>query len=152
MAFSPGAAIPALDSAFTHVDVNSVTTSLLTDGSMDSEAKVALPAGVFCDLSFKGQLAAIGDVGATIYIYRRDKLADGVSDADVPTLLNKAIFVGVFSFTDSLAANTDTVIKQPAVPLNMEGESELFFENDTGQTIKAGWVVTITNISYSAQA
>lgn len=152
MAFPVGTPVPQLDPAVTHLDVNSATTALLASAAMDAESKVTIPAAIFADLSFRGQLNGIAAAGAAVHVYRKDLLADGTNDADTPTLSNKRIYIGSFVLPVSLAASTNTTIKLPAVPMNMSGECKLYFENATGRQINAGWVVTVTNISYIAQA
>ncbi len=154
MTFPAGSAIGVTDPSLLQVAANSSTTSVLTNGAVDNEAKTAITTGAaLAKVTFTGQLAATGKVGAAVYVYRRDLAVDGVKSETKPSAANRRTRIASIYLPDTLAASTEVVASANGCPLQgITGKaSEFYIGNDTGVSLSAGWTLKVTPMSYKAQ-
>jgi hypothetical protein len=89
---------------------------------------------------FGAQIATTG--GPTINLYRVDQDIDGSNDAPVPTSSNRSLFVG--GFVVPLAVDATATLYLPLSEVPLSPVCNFYIENQTGQSILAGWTLKAT--------
>ena len=150
MAFTSGAAIIE-DENTTLTTVVSAGVSL-TDGTVGTGTQTTLSSSAaFASLFIIMQITASTTVaGALIHVYRRDLNGGGSFDVEPPSANNKQVYVGSFQVPVGVALDTDIKLKIPVPPL--DGDCTFYIQNDTAQTISAGWTLQTDAKTYNAAA
>ena len=153
MAISTDAAIEFFGSQ----DTLGNTTSAVTDGSFsdgtndlnawtnDDDAPLATAVLTFTT-------ATTGDAGSVINLYARLVDIQSTNDAEVPDSNFKHVFLGSFPHN-----NPSTSAQYHAIRIGLPNTQtsqvyHFYIENQTGQTISAGWDLYITPIAIGPHA
>ena len=126
------------------ITVNAVTSGASVINTAFSVAPTSSVVGshVLADAVLSGTFAVAPVASQSVHLYRRDMNIKGVSAAPAPLASNKNIYVGSFI----LSTDVTQTINLPAIPLSPD--CEFYIENDSGQTLNAGWTLDIKPFGY----
>ena len=156
MAIGTDAAILAFGTA----DTLGTTTSAVTDGSFSDGTNDLIawtndddaPMAVFV-LEFT--TATTGTAGSSIALYARPlNIGDaGTEDAEVPDSNFSAMYLGSFPHNNPATGAQTATFGMVGLPNVVTSQIYNFYiENSTGQTISAGWELTVTPVTYAPHA
>jgi len=102
-----------------------------------TEGLAAGDSHTLADLVFKGTFAAAPVSGQSINVYRRDMNINVTDDAPAPS----AAYTNIFIASIILSTDITQTLSHPAVPISKD--CTFYIENDSGQTLNSGWLLTV---------
>lgn len=133
---------------------SAVTNNSFSDGTNDLNAYTNSDDAPMATAALEFTTATTGDAGSVINLYA--KLLDvgnaTTEDTEVPDANFPHIFLGAFPHNNpSTGAQTASI--RMTLPNAKAGQVYHFYiENKTGQTISAGWELSITTVTYGPHA
>lgn len=135
----------------TQTSVDDGSTSAITDGSFSVAADISTftnnDDAPFCVMVFRCQWATLPTDHTSIDIFARKLNIEGTNDSPVPDAANLDQRIGAFTVDGTVAINTNTFLVTDWLRLpNHKSiqEYDFYFQNNSGQTITAGWAAWIT--------
>jgi len=123
----------------------------LSNGAMDVEAKVTLSSDApLADMVLNYRVGVTTGSGAAVHLYRRDINIQSTNSTPQPSLNNKSTYIGSFQIPTAISTGVDYRAILVGVPITPD--CTFYIENDTGQTLSAGWDLYATPVTYGASA
>lgn len=143
----------------TQVSVDDGSTSSIADGAFSVAADLTAFTNAddapSCVMVFQCQWATQPTDGSVINIYARKLNVESTNDTPVPDAANLDQFIGSFTVDGTVATSTDAfqVTSWLTLPNHISSQIyEFYFENQTGQTISAGWEAFLTPVTKGPHA
>ena len=115
---------------------NDGTYSIVADGTNFPDAKFV----------FSGTFATAPTENSSIGLLARPINIDGTNDSEVPEATRATYFVGAFTLNNVTTAQYAELIAR-----DVPWEAEYYiFNNNSNQTLSAGWTLKVTPFSYKA--
>jgi len=130
---------------------SAVTNTSFSDGTNDLDQWTNADDAPLAIFALEFTTATTGDAGSTIDLYVRPMNigSAGTEDAEVPDANFGHMYIGSFPHNNpSTSAQTATfgLVGLPNVITSQP--YEFYIQNNTGQTISAGWELTVTPVTY----
>jgi hypothetical protein len=130
---------------------SAVTNTSFSDGTNDLDQWTNADDAPLAIFALEFTTATTGDAGSTIDLYVRPMNigSAGTEDAEVPDANFGNMYLGSFPHNNpSTSAQTATfgLVGLPNVITSQP--YEFYIQNNTGQTISAGWELTVTPVTY----
>jgi hypothetical protein len=115
---------------------NDATYNIVADGASFPDAKFV----------FSGAFATAPTKNSVIGLYARPLNIDGTADTEVPEATRPTVWIGSFIMNNVTTAQYCELIAR-----DVPWEAEYYIHNNnTGQTLSAGWTLKVTPFSYKA--
>jgi len=134
---------------------SSVANDAFSDGTNDLDAWTNADDAPLAIFALEFTTATTGDAGSTIGLYARPLNIGnaGTEDSEVPDANFGHIYLGSFPHNNpSTSAQTATFGKVSLPNVITSQIYNFYIQNNTGQTISAGWELTVTPVTYGPHA
>ena len=134
---------------------SAVTNASFSDGTNDLDTWTNADDAPLAIFALEFTTATSGDAGSTIDLFAAPLNigSAGTEDSEVPDANFGHIYLGSFPHNNpSTSAQTATFGKVGLPNVVTSQQYNFYIQNNTGQTISAGWELTVTPVTYGPHA
>jgi len=134
---------------------SAVTNTSFSDGANDLDAWTNADDAPLAIFALEFTTATTGDANTTIDLYARPLNIGnaGTEDSEVPDSNFGHIYLGSFPHNNPSTSAQTATFGAVGLPNVITSQIyEFYIQNNTGQTISAGWELTVTPVTYGPHA